>query len=169
MFRVSDQYWLGRRQSPAIWFRGVPTESERIEARESGTADLVTQISPASGEKLKQSKGCVLWGVDSNLRKGQVAKNPPRGPLRLRDGLLNLDLVVLRVVEYEGFDLQLLAFEDLVVDEGDELFRLVSRQCRLFHQQSVLSPLPERTGESPMHIYRPKVRNMDYREGAIYH
>jgi peptide/nickel transport system substrate-binding protein len=61
------QYWRTARKQELVEFRGVPSEAERIEALKSGSADLITQLSPESVGELEGSGEGELWPIESNL------------------------------------------------------------------------------------------------------
>jgi len=67
VLRSWDRYWRGGRKQQQVEFRGEPEEAKRIEALKSGSADLITQLSPASVGELEGSGEGELWPVESNL------------------------------------------------------------------------------------------------------
>ena len=67
VLRSWAQYWRGARKQERVEFRGVPSEARRIEALNSGSADLITQLSPASVGEVEGSGEGELWPIESNL------------------------------------------------------------------------------------------------------
>ena len=67
VLRAWDRYWGGGREQQRVEFRGEPAEAQRIEALKSGSADLITQLSPPSAGSLGGSEEVELWPIESNL------------------------------------------------------------------------------------------------------
>ena len=62
-----ERYWRGAREQQLVEFRGEPAEAKRIEALKSGSAELITQLSPASAGAFEDSGEVELWPIEANL------------------------------------------------------------------------------------------------------